>query len=443
MNDKKETLKKKTTYRLYPNKTQEGLLWDIFILQKNLYNALIEQRIDAHKRCGVSLNFYDQANELPELKKQLPEYQQINAQSLQNLCKRINRAFDNFFKRVKKGQTPGFPRFKSLHTFPGWGYNTHGDGWKILEVETGKKNTKNKRSGKIRISGVGVVKVRGMSRDLNGIPKTAEITKKGDKWYISVTYAYEKQSLHRKSGNKVTSFDLGTKNFADIVQINSEDSNYKNKNQPQFKTLDKFEELQALQKDLKKTQKILSRKKKGSNRRNKVRKILKNKHEKIANKRKDLLHKISTEIVEESSLISTEKLQIKNMSRSSRGTIKKPGKMIKQKSGLNRNILNHGMGMFAQMIEYKAKEAGILFEVHNTRKLKPTQRCSCCGEITKKTLSDRIHNCNHCGFTLDRDQNAALVMLIESLKNNGLEQAMRGVETWVSAMKCETQTISA
>ncbi|MCB9062143.1 MAG: transposase [Halobacteriovoraceae bacterium] len=101
------------------------------------------------------------------------------------------------------------------------------------------------------------------------------------------------------------------------------------------------------------------------------------------------------------------------------------------------------MGIFAQMIEYKAEEAGIQLEVHNTRKLKPTQRCSCCGKITKKTLSDRIHICNHCGFTLDRDQNAALVMLIESLKNNGLEQAMRGVETWVSAMKRETQTISA
>lgn len=443
MEDKKEVLKKKTTYRLYPNKTQEGLLWDIFILQKSLYNALIEQRIDAYKRCGMSLSFYDQANELPELKKQLPEYQKINAQSLQNLCKRVHRTFDNFFKRVKKGQTPGFPRFKSSNTFPGWGYNTHGDGWKILEVETGKKKTKNKRSGKIRISGVGVVKVRGMSRDLNGVPKTAEITNKGDKWYISVTYAYEKQSLHRTSGDRITSFDLGTKGFADVAQINTKNTNNRDRYQPQFKRIDKFKELQTLQKDLKKTQKELSRKKKGSNRRSKIRKILKNKHEKIANKRIDLLHKISTEMVEESALISTEKLQVKNMSRSSKGTVEKPGKMVKQKSGLNRNILNHGMGMFVQMIEYKAKEAGIRFEVHNTRKLKPTQRCSCCGEITKKTLSDRIHICDHCGFTLDRDRNAALVMLIESLKNNGLGQAMRGVETWVSAVKRETQTISA
>lgn len=440
---KEEVLKKKTTYRMYPNKTQNGLLWDIYILQKNLYNALIEQRVDAYKRCGTSLNYYDQANDLPELKKQLPEYQKLNAQSMQNLCKRVQRTFDNFFKRVKKGQTPGFPRFKSSNTFPGWGYNTHGDGWKILEVETGKKNTKNKRSGKIRISGVGVIKVRGMSRDSNGVPKTAEITKKGDKWYISITYACKKSSLHRKSGNKITSFDLGTKNFADIVQVNAKVSRKNRGQAPIFKTLDKFEELQVLQKDLKKTQRILSRKKKGSNRRNKIRKILKNKHEKIANKRKDLLHKISTEIVEESSLISTEKLQVKNMTKSSKGTVEKPGKMVKQKSGLNRNILNHGLGMFVQMIEYKAKEAGIQFELHNTRKLKPTQRCSCCGEITKKTLSDRVHSCVHCGFTLDRDQNAALVMLIESLRNNGLVQAMRGVETWVSAMKRETQTISA
>lgn len=431
---KMEVFKKKVTYKMYPNKTQEAKLWGIFILLKYLYNALLEQRIDAYKRCGVSLSYYDQSRELPKLKAQHPEYKVLNAQSMQNMTKRIDRSFKNFFRRVKLGQAPGFPRFKSNQTFPGWGYNTHGDGWKIINTETGHKKTKNKRSGKVRISGVGIVSVRGMARDKNGTPKVAEITKRNGKWFISVTYEV---AVTRRSGDKVTAFDLGVKELASISEYSDKE------NTLDFKSVKKLDELTALQKELKKTQRQLSRKKKGSKRRDKLKKILQNKHSKIKNKRHDTLHKESAKLVSRSKVIGTEKLQLKNMLRSAKGTMEKPGKNVKQKSGLNRNMSNHGLGALVAMIEYKAKEAGVHFELLNTRKLKPTQRCSGCYEVTKKTLSDRVHKCKHCGLKLDRDRNASLVMLKETLKIHGLGQAVRGVEALVFAMKRETPAIAS
>lgn len=84
-----EKVNRKATLKLYPNKNQEKKLWEILKGHQVLYNALLEQRIDAYQRCGVSLNYYDQANELPELKKQFSEYKKMNAQSLQNTCKKM------------------------------------------------------------------------------------------------------------------------------------------------------------------------------------------------------------------------------------------------------------------------------------------------------------------------------------------------------------------
>ena len=114
---------------------------------------------------------------------------------------------------------------------------------------------------------------------------------------------------------------------------------------------------------------------------------------------------------------------------------------IKQKSGLNRNLLNHGLAEFNSMIRYKAKEAGIKFFELNTRQLKPTQRCFSCDGITKKLLSERIHNCKVCNLKLDRDKNSALVMLKETLIKTGLGQALCGVEALASSLKQETPSI--
>jgi putative transposase len=113
-------------------------------------------------------------------------------------------------------------------------------------------------------------------------------------------------------------------------------------------------------------------------------------------------------------VLATEELRTQGMSRSSRGTPEKPGRMVKQKAGLNREILSAGLSMAHQMLAYKVGEAGTRLHVSNTRKLKPSQRCAACWEIVPKTLAQRTHACPHCGHAAQRDQNAASVVLIDA-----------------------------
>lgn len=112
-------------------------------------------------------------------------------------------------------------------------------------------------------------------------------------------------------------------------------------------------------------------------------------------------------------LIATEELQPKNMSRSAKGTADKPGRRVRQKAGLNREILSAGFGMAHQMLQYKAAEAGTRLHLAKTCQLKPSQRCSGCWAIVPKALSERMHRCA-CGCVLPRDQNSARVVLLDA-----------------------------
>jgi putative transposase len=129
---------------------------------------------------------------------------------------------------------------------------------------------------------------------------------------------------------------------------------------------------------------------------------------KVTRQREDWLHKVTTNIVSGNSLVGGEQLNVKNMTRKA----KKGSKRKAQKAGLNRSILDVGFGMIGKMLEYKLAEAGGFYVESPTQKLKPSQRCAKCWEITPKTLADRVHVCQHCGHTEDRDVNAAQVNLI-------------------------------
>jgi len=114
---------------------------------------------------------------------------------------------------------------------------------------------------------------------------------------------------------------------------------------------------------------------------------------------------VASQIVSSNSLVATEQLNLKGMTR------KAGGKGKRQKAGLNRSMLDVAIGMTKDNLKYKVEEAGGIYTEAPTQTLKPTQRCSKCWEITKKTLSDRVHHCQHCGHSEDRDINAAQVML--------------------------------
>ncbi|WP_277032588.1 transposase [Caballeronia mineralivorans] len=157
-----------------------------------------------------------------------------------------------------------------------------------------------------------------------------------------------------------------------------------------------------------------ARKKRGSIRYKRLGKQVAKLHERIGNLRREFLLKTTTIIVQSCAVIATEELRTQNMSCSAKGTHDKPGRKVKQKAGLNREILSAGLSMAHNMLAYKAVEAGTRLHVSNTRQLKPSQRCAACWEIVPKTLAQRVHECPHCGLKMPRDQNAASVMLIDA-----------------------------
>ena len=107
---------------------QNAVVW--LGLNQKLYNLALEQRITAYKRCGVSLSTFSQSNELPELKKEFPEFKQVNSQTLQDTVERLGKAYQGFFSRLKKaGEKAGFPRFRSYHRYDSFTLKT--SGWKL------------------------------------------------------------------------------------------------------------------------------------------------------------------------------------------------------------------------------------------------------------------------------------------------------------------------
>jgi putative transposase len=171
---------RKLTYRLYPSNRQLVELANILRLHQQLYNAALEHRISAYKKKRKSIGFFDQCAELTELRKELAEYDALNAQSCQVTLKRLDLAFKAFFKRVRSGEKrAGFPRFKSYERYSGFGFKTNGDGWKFFPGVKGNH-------GYLRLSGVGHIKIRSKVKHV-GNPKTCDLLHKQGKWYASIT----------------------------------------------------------------------------------------------------------------------------------------------------------------------------------------------------------------------------------------------------------------
>jgi putative transposase len=388
-----ETVNRKVTYCLYPTAKQETAMLAIKRGHQQLYNAALEQRRAAWSRQRHSVTRTAQEKDLTALRANDDAIRQLNAQASQLTLRRLDLAFQAFFRRVKAGETPGYPRFKSLKRFKGWGYKTHGDGWRLDTGET-------MRHGHLRLQGVGKVRLRGGSRTL-GTPKTCDITHRYGKWYASVTIACTPK---RHAGDTILAFDWGVETYATLADADSSLAAVTN---PRF--------LQQSETDLKAAYRTRDQKTKGSrawcdwNRR-----VAKH-HGKIARQRKDFHHKLSDLLVGQATAIFTEQLRVANMTRRPKP---KPGVTsgaylpngAAAKAGLNKAILDGAPAAFLSMIRYKAAEAGVVYAEAPTTTLKPTQRCHACWCVAKKRLAERWHSCP-CGVECSRDLNAALVIL--------------------------------
>ncbi len=385
---------RKVTYRLYPNAEQEARLQETLGLHQRLYNTSLEERIRVYQETGKGLSFAAQCKVLTQWRKAVPALAGLNAQSEQVTLKRLHLAFQHFFRRAKDGEKPGFPRFKSIHRYPGWGYKTHGDGWKLHFGISGKH-------GALYLQSVGNLPIRGKPRT-PGRPVTCEIMRKAGKWYASVTL--EVEAIQRTCGTEMGAFDWGLKEFLTIatpqgIETVANPRHLRN----QLAELKRLG--QEVSRKIRMAQKLSGRQRGFSVSANLRRAIqhLARLHAKVARQRKDFMHQTSAWLVKRFGAIGTEALSTKNM-------VHKGGA---HKKGLNREIHAAAPATFLKMTRTKAEEAGSWYEEAPTREIKPTQRCHACWELPneKKMLSDREHQCPHCGVTCGRDENAALVLL--------------------------------
>lgn len=386
--------RRKVTFKLYPGAKESERL-DMWVrLHCELYNAALQERIEAYRKAGISISYYDQQNTLPVIKAYRPELVDLGSHALQQTLRRLDLAFHAFFRRVKNGEAPGFPRFKSSQRFSGFSYPDPA-GWKLMQQGT-RGATLRLGSGKDAM----MIRARGQHRFNEFRANDLTIIRRNGAWFASVTLRVPDDACAReRTDHQQRGMDFGITDWVTFDNGESIDN-------PRF-ARNELPKLAALQRQR-------AKKKKGSRRYRILTKQIGTLHEHIANARRDFIHKETTKLVKSCAVIATEALQPRNMSRSAKGTVEKPGRRVKQKSGLNREILSAGLGVAHQMLAYKAEEAGTRLHLANTRQLKPSQRCAKCWEIVPKTLSQRMHQCPHCGHTMPRDQNSAAVVLIDA-----------------------------
>ncbi|MEW6207171.1 MAG: transposase [Acidobacteriota bacterium] len=361
-------------YRIYPSRAQRTRLESTLGLCCELYNAALQERRDAYRISGKSITCYDQITQLPDIKEIRPELNTVHSQVLQEVLRRLDKAFDAFFRRVRDGEKPGFPRFRSRSRYDSFTYSQSG-----FAIE----------SGKLRLSKIGRVKIK-LHRPIEGKIKTLTITRMATgKWYACFSAECDIEPLPFTL--ETAGVDCGLKEFAVL-------SNGEAIANPKF--------FRSEEKRLAKAQRKLSAAKKGSPERKKARKAVAHIHERIANKRRNFAHKESRKLANRFGIIVFENLNISGMLKNSR---------------LAKSIADAAWNGLVQFTTYKAESAGRCVVQVNPQGT--SQMCSGCGEIVSKSLSVRLHSCSECGLTIDRDRNAAINILRLGLQSLGVPQA--------------------
>lgn len=368
-------------FRLYPTKKQEQRLQWTLDRCRELYNAALTERKEAYRMAGKTISYYEQKRDLPEIKADIrSEYQEIHSQVLQDVLLRVEKAYKAFFRRVKAGKKPGYPRFQGYNRYDSFTY-----------PQAGFSLTHDSR---IVFSKIGSIKVK-LHRAIKGMIKTCTIKREGTHWYVVFVCEVENEPL--PESNEGVGIDLGLLHFA-ALSTGEMIENPRYLRQAEQK-------LQALQQSL-------ARKKRGSHRRRKTVKRIAKAHHKVRNQRHDFLHKVSRKLVDQYSLIVFEKLQPANMSKRPKPKQDEHGTYVpngaEAKAGLNKSIADAGWATFQQYCVYKAVCADRTILFVNPRYT--SQICSGCGAVKKKTLDERWHSCK-CGTELDRDHNSAITIL--------------------------------
>jgi putative transposase len=328
-----------------------------------LYNHFLEEHIQTYKEFGISLNFNGQAIALPDLKRERPTLNNVYGQVLQDVAKRVDRSFKNFFRRAKAKENNGFPRFQgrgryNSFTFPQLGFKLIND-------------------KKLHLSKIGDIKIV-LHMPIEGNIKTCTIKRSTtNKWYVS--FICECESIPLPKNNNAVGVDVGLDSFATISTGEYIDN-------PRFFRQD--------EKALAKAHRKLSKANKGTSERANRRKVVARIYERIRFRRQNFCHQVSRNLIDDFGTIVIEDLNVR--------------KMI-QNLHIAKSIQDAAWSELFRQLTYKAEWAGRKLVIVDPAYT--SQTCSKCGYIQKMPLNKRIYCCPKCGQQIDRDHNAAINIL--------------------------------
>ena len=376
--------------KLYPSRKAHHRLDDALTDQARLYNAALEHRREAWRKGRNGVSFVDQSKELTGIRQDDPRFAALHRTIQVGTLRRLDKAYKAFFRRVKAGEKPGFPRFKAARR------------WHTLICDN---NVQARTMVKVGESGKGVLRIKGLpplpfkgNRELPALEHLVElrVVRTARRVVAHLVYTQEvADTPPPASPSAPVGVDLGVHSLLALSDGST---------------------IAGLKDDRRRERRLrrrVSRARLGSRSRRKRVVALSRETQRRSDRKAGRLHEVSRGLVNSHDFIAMEDLAVANMTRSARGTAEEPGRNVQAKAGLNRSILAQGWGMLTAQIRYKAESAGVGFVVvppHHT-----SQECSGCGAIVQKALSVRVHRCTICGLTLDRDVNAALNVLRRGL----------------------------
>jgi putative transposase len=357
-------------YRLYPTRVQDAALHAQVDEACRLYNAALDERRSAWRMNRISLGYYDQANQLKDIRAAC-DVGVANFSACQDVLRRVNKTFTAFFGRVKAGgKQPGYPRFRSRSRYDSLTYPSWGDGCTL------------RPSGRLYLQGVGDIKVK-WHRPLPADAQIKTVTAKREagRWYACFSVDMPEPERLPMSELAV-GIDVGLRAFA-VLSDGTEMANPRH--------------FRAAERRLRIAQRKLARRKKRSRRRLKARQEVARLHVHVANQRRNFHHQTARALVERYGLIGVEDLNVKGLA----------GSM------LAKSVHDAGWSQFIRFLIEKAECAGRSLVAVNPAGT--TQVCSACGVVVPKTLAERWHDCPACSLSLGRDHNSARNILQRAL----------------------------
>ena len=405
------------TYKMrgYTSRGGYARIEEVLGMQCELYNAALQERRDAWRHVSqTSLSLVDQIKEFKFVRGNDPRWNNLSVNVGRGTLKMVDRAFSGFFSRLRSGVKAGYPRFRPRRRYRTIEFvDANPSNWKVADDGL---------SAVVKIKGLPDIRVAS-ARRLPEKVKMIRLTRKARRLDVSITFGFEPEA--QPGAVKAIGIDFGVNQLATLSDgdvLRSARNEDKRAKQLQ-RRLSKFKKRaladgRAYWKIVRGRPRFTWRDGKAPRRYQELARIYSNRRDREYIREHNRAHRVSTALVRRADFIFIEDLQLKNMTRSAKGTVESPGKNVAQKRGLNREILNQGLGRIIEMLSYKAEWAGV--KVVKVDPRYTSRDCSNCGGRNPDDWYPKGYRqfvCKACGIPIDRDLNAAVNILRRGLSS--------------------------